>query len=232
MADRAGEEREGAGLAGLDKEGLARAMQALTTEHAALETARAATIFEAMGRATVFLSSVSSAVVALAFVGQLSGIETPFFVFGLVLFATLFFLGVVTFERALQVGIADVKFARGVGRIRRFYVESTPGVERYLVTPIHDDAAGAVRGMGLEWSWWQPFLGTAGMIEVINSVQAGVWVGLLVGFAVTRSLAVCGAVGAVAFVLSVVLHHRHMVNASERAERAMPARFPSDIDPS
>lgn len=110
MADGMGEEREGVRL---DKEALARAMQALTTEHAALEMAWAATIFAATRRATVFLSSVSSAMVALAFVGQRSGIETPFVVFGLVLFATLFFLGLVTFERAMQVGIADVTYARG-----------------------------------------------------------------------------------------------------------------------
>lgn len=80
--------------------------------------------------------------------------------------------------------------------------------------------------MGLAWSWWQPFLGTAGLVEVINSVQAGVFAGLLVGFAVTRSLAVCAAVGMAVFLLSAVLHHRHMLAASARAERAMPVRFP------
>jgi hypothetical protein len=43
-----------------------RLLQALTTEHFTLQTARSATIMETNGRSTLFLSTVSSAVVALA----------------------------------------------------------------------------------------------------------------------------------------------------------------------
>ncbi len=42
----------------------------LTTEHFVLQTARAATIAEANGRASVFLGVVSAALVALGFAGQ------------------------------------------------------------------------------------------------------------------------------------------------------------------
>ena len=44
--------------------------QFLTTEHFVLQTARAGTIQEANGRATLFVSAVSSAAVALGFVAQ------------------------------------------------------------------------------------------------------------------------------------------------------------------
>jgi hypothetical protein len=47
-----------------------RLLQALTTEHFTLQTARSATIMESNGRSALFLSTVSSAVVALAFIGQ------------------------------------------------------------------------------------------------------------------------------------------------------------------
>ena len=42
----------------------------MTTEHSAQQTARSSTIQEANGRASLFLTAVSSATVALAFVGQ------------------------------------------------------------------------------------------------------------------------------------------------------------------
>jgi hypothetical protein len=58
-----------------------RLLQALTTEHFTLQTARSATIMETNGRSALFLSTVSSAVVALAFIGQLADVGQPFFLF-------------------------------------------------------------------------------------------------------------------------------------------------------
>src|SRR2546426_2982027 len=42
---------------------------------------------------------------------------TAFFVFSLVVLPTLFFMGLITFERVLQSGSADVIYARGINRI-------------------------------------------------------------------------------------------------------------------
>src|SRR5687768_8006350 len=53
---------------------------ALTTEHFTLQTARASTIAESNGRVSLFLGAVSSCVVAIALVGQLSGFGERFFV--------------------------------------------------------------------------------------------------------------------------------------------------------
>jgi hypothetical protein len=36
---------------------------------------------------------------------------------------TLFFMGLITFERVLQSGSADVIYARGINRIRHLYLE-------------------------------------------------------------------------------------------------------------
>jgi hypothetical protein len=44
----------------------------MTTEHYTLQTGRSMTIAEANGRASLFVGAVSSGLVALAFVGQLS----------------------------------------------------------------------------------------------------------------------------------------------------------------
>src|SRR5215471_2403975 len=74
----------------------------MTTEHFVLQTARSAGISEVNGRAGFYLAAVSSGLIALAFIGQLSRLGTAFYVFGLVLLPTLAFVGVTTFERALR----------------------------------------------------------------------------------------------------------------------------------
>jgi hypothetical protein len=71
----------------------------ITTEHYTLQTRRSITIAEANGRASLFVGAVSSGLVALDFVGPLSYLGTAFFVFSLVVLPTLFFMGVITFER-------------------------------------------------------------------------------------------------------------------------------------
>src|SRR6202048_1892986 len=83
----------------------------MTTEHYNLQTGRSMTISEANGRSSLFVGAVSSGLVALALVGQLSHLGTAFFVFSLVVLPTLFFIGLITFERALQTGVTDYSYA-------------------------------------------------------------------------------------------------------------------------
>jgi hypothetical protein len=86
----------------------------VTTEHFALQGARAATIAESTGRATMFLGAVSGGLVALGLIATATGVGGAFFAFGLILLPTLAFLGLVTFHRVLQTGIDDHYFARRI----------------------------------------------------------------------------------------------------------------------
>src|SRR6266536_3845996 len=90
----------------------------ITTEYYNLQTGRAMTIAEANGRSSLFVGAVSSGLIALAFVGQISHLGTAFYVFSLVVIPTLIFMGLITFERGLQSGSADFMYARGINRIR------------------------------------------------------------------------------------------------------------------
>jgi hypothetical protein len=69
---------------------------ALTTEHFTLQTARAATIADSNGRSALYLATVSSAVVALGFIGQLAHTGQAFFLFALALLPALVLLGILT----------------------------------------------------------------------------------------------------------------------------------------
>ena len=117
-------------------------LQFMTTEHFTLQTARAATVAESNGRSSLFTGAVSSAVVAMAFIGQVSGMNDAFFVFGLVLFPSLIFLGFVTFDRVLQTALEDWIYASEINRIRHYYAEIAPEMKRYFIQSTHDDAPG------------------------------------------------------------------------------------------
>src|SRR6516165_6176826 len=149
----------------------------VTTEHFTLQGARAATIAESTGRATMFLTSVSGGLVALGLVATASRVGTAFYAFGLALLPTLTLIGLVTFERVLQSGIEDYGYARRIALLRSYYFEKAPELTPYLLSvppPERLHVQGVFpsrRSQGLRT--------VAGMIGVITAVLAGSTVGLI-----------------------------------------------------
>ncbi len=197
----------------------------MTTEHYNLQTGRAMTISEANGRSSLFVGAVSSGLIALAFVGQISHLGTAFYVFSLVVIPTLIFMGLITFERVLQSGSADFMYARGINRIRHLYLEYAPQMQPYFILSSHDDREETLGHEAMHTSWVQVFLSTAGMIAVINSVLVGSFVGLLLA-AFTFPLWVCTSAGVEAFLVSVGIQQRYQSGQWMRVERNLPALFP------
>ena len=195
----------------------------MTTEHYNLQTGRAMTIAEANGRSSLFVGAVSSGLIALAFVGQISHLGTAFYVFSLVVIPTLFFMGLITFERVLQSGLADFMYARGINRIRHLYLEYAPQMQPYFILSSHDDQEETLRHEAMHTSWLQVFLSTAGMIAVINSVLAGSFVGLLLA-AFIFPLWACTSVGVVTFFVSVGIHQSYQWRQWMRVKRLFPSQ--------
>src|SRR5919204_587711 len=81
----------------------AQLVSIMTTEHNNLQTGRSIAIAEVNGRASLFVGAVSSTLIALTLVAQLSHLGTAFFVFSLVVLPTLIFMGLSTFERTVPV---------------------------------------------------------------------------------------------------------------------------------
>jgi len=201
----------------------------MTTEHYNLQTGRAMTSSEVNGRSSLFVGAVSSGLIALTFVGQIAHLGTAFFVFSLVVLPTLFFMGLITFERVLQSGSADVIYARGINRIRHLYLEYAPQMQPYFILSSHDDTSLPMENLGANISWWQVFLSMAGMMAVLNSVLAGSFVGLLLAaFAVPLWASTCA--GVVTFLVGVVIHQRYQWRQWMRLDRDLPVLFPVDSD--
>src|ERR671912_562989 len=154
-----------------------RLLQALTTEHFTLQTARSATIMESNGRSALFLTTVSSAVVALAFIGQVADVGQPFFLFALAVLPTLFLLGLLTYLRLAQSTSEDLLYSRAINRIRRYYLDLDPAAPSWFLLGGHDDIHGVMANMGLVASNWHLLSHTATMVAVTTSMIGGGGVG-------------------------------------------------------
>jgi hypothetical protein len=171
---------------GTEKDPRPGAVSFVTTEHFVLQGSRAWTISESTGRAGMFLTAVSGGLVALGLVATASGIGSAFYAFALILLPTLAFVGLVTFERALQSGVEDYGYARRIGLLRGFYFDYAPEVTPYLLSV---PEAERVRVQGLGGGRWQGLRTVAGMVGVITCVLFGSTIGLAVAVAFDHKLA-------------------------------------------
>ena len=196
------------------------AVTVLTTEHFNLQTARASTISETNGRASIFLSSVSAGLVALAFAAQTS--RAALYTLGLVLLPVLLFLGLVTFERTLQASIDDTVYLQRINRIRRFYVEALPALAAHIARPAAtDDVAAVLRQEGFRPGRWQLFLSVPGALGVINSVLAGATVAMLAAALSGSNLWMAVPIGLIGFAVGVPFHQRYQMTARLRGTRSL-----------
>lgn len=199
----------------------AHAVTIATTEHFTLQTARAATVTESNGRANLFLGAVSSALVALAFVGQITGLDTGFLTFGLVLLPVLMFVGLVTFNRVLQSAVEDLTYAVRINDVRRFYLDAAPELDAYLAPPTEGRAEAVMSTVGLRPGPLQPFLTTAGMVEVLTAVLAGAIVAFVVAVVDREQPALAILLGVLVAAAMLLALHRTQLRVWRRATDSM-----------
>jgi hypothetical protein len=191
----------------------------VTTEHFTLQGARAATISETNGRASIFLGSVSAGLVAIAFAGQTS--RTALYTFALVLFPVLSFLGITTFRRTLQTSIDDTIYLQRINRLRRFYLDTVPELADYLSRPSPDDDVAAIlRREGYRAGRFQTLLSVPGTVGLLTSVLIGVSAGFVGAVLAGDNLWVATIIGVVVFAMAAVAHERYEKAARPRAHAA------------
>ena len=192
-------------------------LQALTTEHFAMQSGRSATISESASRSSLYLTTVSSSVVALALAGQVKNLGT---MFALAILPVVFFLGLVTYGRLLQTGVEDTIYARAIGHIRRFYGEIDPAKAAYF-RDVYSDRAG-LRAMGLFRRWWQPFLTAAAMVFMVNAVVGGAFVAILISQLIGPPAWVLIVAAGVTTLVIGAAFNRHQRRAWNRMDQALP----------
>src|SRR2546422_2571051 len=126
-----GAERPAGGSGPATAEGVS--MQILSTEHWSLLATGSLGYTEFFGRANMFFSVLSGAVIALALIAQAGRFET-FIVAAMLLLAITFFVGIATMARIAQLNYEDGLWGGGVDRIWHGYLELQPELKEYFVT--------------------------------------------------------------------------------------------------
>lgn len=194
--------------AGVAESSPARRAQFLATEHWSLLATRSMSWNESFARTSMFLTSLSTATVALALVGSATDFGPEFVVFALVVLSITLFLGVATFVRLSQVNNEDLYWVAGMNRLRGQYARLEPGIEDEFVSGTTLDTTGFALTYGAldvtGFSLLHVFVTTPGVVAVVCSAIAGVIVGL-VTLQLTPTMASAIPAGLIAAIVSVAL---------------------------
>jgi hypothetical protein len=202
-------------------------LTALSTEHFTLQGARSQTMSESAARASVYVFSVSSALVAFGFIGQLSEVGDEFRVFALTVLPTLYVLGVVTFVRLVECGAEDFRYGLAINRIRHYYKEVAGARADLFLLSGHDDGAGVFANMGLPAVGRKPFFAFSTAIIVINSVVGGTAIAIGLDALFDPPLGVAALAGAAAALVSVAGWLRYADRLLDAAAAQTEPLFPS-----
>jgi hypothetical protein len=176
-------------------------MSALVTEHFVLQSAASSTISESGSRVAIYLSALSSGLVAIGFA---SSSPHALAALAFTVLPTVFVLGGFTIVRLIDTSVANVVSLRRMELIRRYYASIVPSAAAYFES---DDAVAGSHGV--QYGRWSFLFTMASMVIVVNSVLGGAAVTLVGTLAIKASVPIATAVGVVAGLLLLVLALRY-----------------------
>jgi hypothetical protein len=204
-----------------DKDRHSAFMSALTTEHFVLQTAANAATSEAGSRASLYLLSLSSALVATGFVSQSRDVLVPFVA---TVLPALFMLGLFTVLRLVDATLEYMESLVGIARIRTYYRTLTPEAAEHFSAEFgrwpETREAPALRLGQLVG-----FITTnASMVAAINSIVAGAGVALLIGHLTDGRTALAlflGVATAVALIAAFLAYQRWRFRVFDGVEKRL-----------
>jgi hypothetical protein len=181
-------------------------VQILATEHWSLLATRSMTWNEIFTRTSMFLTTLSAAVVALALVAQATDFGENFRLFALVVLPTVLLLGIGTFIRLGDAMSEDTWTVIGMNRLRHAYLDLAPDLEQYFITGHYDDIASVMQthGSNVLNRPSRILSATPVIVAIIDAMLVGVIVALLTEALVDR-IAVYVSVGAIGALLAGML---------------------------
>jgi hypothetical protein len=125
---------------------------ALLTEQFILRSMRGVTVGESSSRASLYMTTLSGALVADGF---LAGTDVAPAYLGVVL-PIVFLLGIFSWERLVQTALEDIIAVAGIQRIRRYYSTPLPGADHYFPQPSDRAAVNGLLDIGTRSTWRNP----------------------------------------------------------------------------
>jgi hypothetical protein len=151
----------------------------MTTEHFTLQSARGIINQEISSRVSSYFMTLSSVLIATAFLAQLADHPMVFQLFSVVAFPILLMVGELTFIRIMQLGMVDRVYIRAINRVRHFYLEAAPEAEKYLLFPPYDDEISLNRYGGYRFTLFAHLLSAGGIVGAVNAILATILLGIL-----------------------------------------------------
>jgi hypothetical protein len=201
------------------------ALTALTTEQFNLQSARIGTIAEANGRSTLYLGTLSSAVIAVAFVGQANQLGDTFYLFALTLLPPVFLLGVFSYLRLVQTSIEDMVYTVLSFRIRQYFLGLDPAAVPFF-PPTDPQGITKLERIGVVPTGpLQMLLTAASMVACINAIVGGVAVALAARSLLEAPVPVAAVTGAVVALGFASLFFVYQVRRFRRAAAVVPELY-------
>ena len=202
-------------------------LTALTTEHFTLQGARSQTASESASRSSLYILSVSSALVALGFIGQASQTGRTFDVFALTVLPTLYVLGVFTFVRVVECGAEDFRYGVAINRIRNYYKQIAGDQAALFLLSGHDDARGVFANAAVPLEGRRQYFTFATVVAVVNSVVGASAIAIAVDVIADAPLWAAAGAGGILGVLSLALLVRYADRLLEERAGGTESLFPS-----
>ena len=183
----------------------------LATEHWSLLATRSLSWNESFARASMFLTLLSGATVALALVAQATSFGEGFVLFALLILPVVLFIGLTTYVRLLEINNEDYVWVRGMNRLRGAYVEMDPELAKYFVTGTTEDGEGIFRTFGsmpgvqnnLDTGFFHGFVTTPTTIAFVDAMLAAV-LAAIIGVQVKMAMLPSTGIGVAMFFVSFI----------------------------
>lgn len=211
--DRMPEGPPAAGAIPKDGNAAARALrvQMLATEHWSLLATRSLSWNESFSRASMFLTLLSGATVALALVAQATSFGEGFVVFALLTLPVVLFVGLTTYVRLLEINNEDYAWVVGMNRLRGAYLEIDPQLAKYFVTGTSETPEAIYQTFGsfqgpagnLNTGLFHGFVTTPTTIAFVDATLAGV-LASIVAVQLGMPMMPVSGIGVLAFFVTLV----------------------------
>jgi hypothetical protein len=147
---------------------------ALLTEQFVQQSVRGVTVSESSGRASLYMFTLSSALIAYGF---LADTDVAAAYLGVVL-PIVFLLGTFTWERLVQTALENIIAVGAIQRIRRYYATLLPGADYFFPQPTDRTDVSELLDIGSRSSWRGVVFTTSSAILTVNCIVGGTGVAL------------------------------------------------------
>ena len=198
----------------------------MLTEYQIVKEMRDKAITRRESRANIYFSLVSGVTAFLLLISQLFGTSDLFYTVVFIVSLIILGYGTMVFDRLVEGHISVRIYARGINRIRRYFVEFDPKIKPFLMMPINDDIP------GFDSTGFFKRKGTQGgllrLIIFSNTFVASLVIFLFI-FALLRPNVLYAGIGAgVSGITTFIASIKYFNSQVRIADKNTPVLFPSE----